>query len=52
MGDKRLNAPNDIVVKSDGTIWFTDNPSAITKEETEQSPNYVFRLDPGTDDDL
>jgi sugar lactone lactonase YvrE len=27
--DKRLNSPNDIVVKSDGTIYFTDPPYAI-----------------------
>ena len=26
---KRLNSPNDIVVKSDGTIYFTDPPYAI-----------------------
>src|SRR5262249_2662993 len=26
---KRLNAPNDIVVKSDDTIWFTDPPFGI-----------------------
>lgn len=23
---KHLNSPNDVVVKSDGTIWFTDPP--------------------------
>lgn len=23
---KQLNSPNDVVVKSDGTIWFTDPP--------------------------
>jgi gluconolactonase len=27
--DKRLNSPNDIVVKSDGSIYFTDPPYAI-----------------------
>lgn len=27
--DKRLNSPNDIVVKSDGAIYFTDPPYAI-----------------------
>ncbi len=27
--DKRLNSPNDIVVKSDGVIYFTDPPYAI-----------------------
>jgi gluconolactonase len=26
---KRLNSPNDIVVKSDGTIYFTDPPYAV-----------------------
>jgi gluconolactonase len=26
---KRLNSPNDIVVKSDGSIYFTDPPYAI-----------------------
>ena len=25
---KRLNSPNDVVVKSDGSIWFTDPYSA------------------------
>ena len=24
LGGKRLNSPNDVVVKSDGSIWFTD----------------------------
>src|SRR5687768_12717062 len=26
---KRLNSPNDVVVKSDGSIWFTDPPFGI-----------------------
>ena len=26
---KRLNSPNDVVVKSDGTIWFTDPPFGL-----------------------
>ena len=29
---KRLNSPNDVVVKSDGTIWFTDPPYGIISE--------------------
>jgi gluconolactonase len=47
----RLNSPNDLVVKSDGTIWFTDPPYGILsnnegyKAPSEQSANYVFRLD-------
>jgi gluconolactonase len=48
---KRLNAPNDIVCKSDGTIWFTDPPYGIQtdyeggKQESEL-PATVYRLDP------
>ena len=45
-GGKKLNSPNDIVVKSDGTIWFTDPPYGIKPEQQEQPVNYVFRLDP------
>ena len=26
---KRLNSPNDVVVKSDGSIWFTDPPGGM-----------------------
>lgn len=49
---RRLNSPNDIVVKSDGTIWFSDPPyGIISNEEGYEAPrelrhNYVFRLDP------
>jgi len=46
-GGKRLNSPNDVVVKRDGTIWFTDPPYGIRPEQSEQPANYVFRLDPG-----
>ena len=42
---KKLNSPNDVVVKSDDTVWFTDPPYAIKPEEQEQPANYVFRLD-------
>ncbi len=51
---KRLNSPNDIVVKSDGTIWFTDPPYGIvlpdegTPAPQEQAGCFVFRFDPGT----
>ena len=53
---KRLNSPNDLVVKSDGTIWFTDPPYGILsdyegyKAESEQGACYVFRFEPGTGD--
>lgn len=47
---KRLNSPNDVVVKSDGTIWFTDPPYGIKPSEKELPANYVFRLDPNSKD--
>lgn len=53
---KRLNSPNDLVVKSDGTIWFTDPPYGITEPnqgyggEQEQPGSYVYRFDPETGD--
>ncbi|MBI4220098.1 MAG: SMP-30/gluconolactonase/LRE family protein, partial [Chloroflexi bacterium] len=53
---KRLNSPNDLVVKSDDTIWFTDPPYGILsdreghKAESELGKNYVFRFDPGKGD--
>jgi gluconolactonase len=51
---RRLNSPNDVVVKSDGTIWFSDPPYGILSEreghraESELADNYVFRFDPST----
>ncbi|WP_315725174.1 MULTISPECIES: SMP-30/gluconolactonase/LRE family protein [unclassified Bradyrhizobium] len=53
---KRLNAPNDIVVKSDDTIWFTDPLFGINgnwegfKAKSEQAGTNVFRI--GTDGKL
>ena len=50
--DKKLNSPNDVVVKSDGTIWFTDPPYGILsdyegyKGDMEYGACYVFRYDP------
>lgn len=45
---KKLNSPNDVVVKSDGTIWFTDPDYGLAKRPKEQEGNYVFRFDPRT----
>jgi gluconolactonase len=48
---KRLNSPNDIIVASDGAIWFTDPPYGIVSDaeghaaESELGACYVFRLD-------
>lgn len=49
---KRLNSPNDVVVKSDDSVWFSDPPYGILsdhegyKADSELGANYVFRLDP------
>jgi gluconolactonase len=49
---RRLNSPNDVVVKSDGSIWFTDPSYGIDSDyEGDASPseigaNNVYRIDP------
>ena len=49
---KRLNSPNDVVVKSDGSIWFTDPTYGIdsdyegNRSESEIGASYVYRIDP------
>ena len=51
---KRLNSPNDVVVKSDGSIWFTDPAYGIDAdyEGDRQAPEiggcHVYRIDPRT----
>lgn len=43
---KRLNSPNDLVVKSDGSIYFTDPPFGVSEEEKELEVNGVYRYSP------
>jgi sugar lactone lactonase YvrE len=50
---KKINSPNDIVVQSDGSIWFTDSPGALYNPgmEAEDLQQYldfqgVFRIAP------
>jgi gluconolactonase len=51
---RRLNSPNDVVVKRDGSIWFTDPPYGIVGDleghqaESELGDHYVFRFDPAS----
>jgi gluconolactonase len=50
---KRLNSPNDVVVKSDGSIWFTDPPFGILglyegHPAKPELPTNVYRVDPKT----
>lgn len=49
---KRLNSPNDVVVKSDGSVWFTDPSYGILMDyegrraESEIGACHVYRVDP------
>jgi gluconolactonase len=50
---KRLNSPNDVVVKSDGSVWFTDPTFGILGDyegyrAEPELPMNVYRLDPAT----
>ena len=44
---KRFNSPNDLIVKRDGTIWFTD-PDFDFRTEQEIDFTGVYRFDPAT----
>jgi len=50
---RRLNSPNDVVVRSDGSIWFTDSDYDIRDDsgsiagDREQATCNVYRVDPG-----
>jgi gluconolactonase len=51
---KRFNSPNDVVVRSDGSIWFTDPAYGIDsdyeghKAESEIGACHLYRVDPGS----
>jgi gluconolactonase len=53
---KRLNSPNDVMVRSDGSVWFTDPTYGIKSDyegyraEPEQDTRNVYRLDPVSGD--
>jgi gluconolactonase len=49
----RLTGPNDVIVKSDGTIWFSDNGAGIRgnymgDKAPKEMPYRVYRLNPKT----
>lgn len=46
-GGLRFNSPNDVAVKSDGSVWFTDPPYG-GHASLQQDNHYVFRYDPQT----
>ena len=46
---KRLNSPNDVVVKSDGSVYFTDPPYGLRKSMgRELEEDGVYRFDPAS----
>lgn len=52
---KKFNSPNDVVIKSDGTIWFTDPDYGLLAAYGEKAGDYreldkyhIFRFDPDT----
>ena len=54
IGTARFNSPNDVVVKSDGTIWFTDPTYGIDSAYegahaiSETGGSHIYRFDPET----
>ena len=53
---KRLNSPNDVVVKSDGSVWFSDPTYGIDTgyegdaAASEIGASHVYRIDPSSHD--
>ena len=52
-GGRKLNSPNDVVVKSDGSIWFSDPAYGISGDyqgarAEQELPCNVYRLDPAS----
>ena len=45
---KRFSSPNDLVVKSDGTVWFTDPTYGLGERPKEQAANRVYCFEPKT----
>lgn len=48
---RRLNSPNDVVVKSDGSVWFTDPPFGLLSDYEgdhgeAELPTHIYRIDP------
>jgi sugar lactone lactonase YvrE len=43
-GGKRLNSPNDVVCRSDGSIYFSDPPYGVKPEDREIDLQGVYRI--------
>lgn len=47
---KRLNSPNDVAVRGDGMIFFTDPPYGVADQDRELDFQGVYRVDPDSPD--
>jgi gluconolactonase len=45
---KKFNSPNDVALKSDGTVWFTDPDYGLGQNTREIEGHYDYRFDPKT----
>ena len=45
---RKFNSPNDVAVKSDGTVWFTDPDYGLGGKPHDYEGCFVFRFDPKT----
>lgn len=45
---RKFNSPNDLAIRSDGTIWFSDPPYGLKKRTREMDSNNVFCFHPET----
>ena len=46
--NKLLNSPNDVAVRGDGTVWFSDPTYGLENRPREQAANRVYCFDPKT----
>jgi gluconolactonase len=49
IGGKRFNSPNDVTVRSDGMLYFTDPSYGLSGRPAELSEEAVYRVMPGED---
>ena len=43
---KKLNSPNDLAIRADGSIWFTDPSYGLKGRAAEVGGKWVYKLDP------
>lgn len=46
---KRLNSPNDLAIRADGSLWFTDPSYGLKGKPGEIEGKWVYRLGPASD---